>query len=236
MAWNCIKCGERIEAKFNFCWKCGTAKALPKSLAADRDLSLKDFADYAMPRPKRFIFYSFAVGLVSLIPLAIVVHGIPYTIEQNKLKGFSLSNLSLLAMWYGVFILLWKLSKRFRANPRKALVKDLRGPILYLRPFDIEAKEGGLGDYNVDVRPDETLALALKGVGPLIAVGKPGDKLQPLGAIRLYFDHNSWQENVEALMSFSRLVIIEAGCSSRLNSSGLEWEMSTTIKRLNLNR
>nr|ALS90558.1 MetaGeneMark_Unknown Function [uncultured bacterium] len=105
------------------------------------------------------------------------------------------------------------------------LLTDRRRPIIYLRSFYEEAEPDAI--YYDKAKTDETLAQVLKTTGPLIAVGKPGDKLQPLGAIRVYFNDEVWQENVEVLMAMSRLVIIQAGLSP-----GLKWEMATARKLL----
>jgi hypothetical protein len=81
--------------------------------------------------------------------------------------------------------------------------------------------------YHDKVRTDETLAKVFKNIGPLVAVGKPSDKLQLGGAIRIYFNDDEWQENVKSLMDISRLVVIQAG-----HSPSLEWEIVTGIKCL----
>jgi hypothetical protein len=230
MAWNCAQCGERIRAKYTFCWHCGSPNVLPRISKTDRNLTLKDFANYARSRPKRFIFYSIALGLAALIVLLILVNGILFIIEEAKEEGLSVFSLSMFAFYLGIFILLLRRSKRYMINSQKILLKDARSPILYLRAFLEETD--AVGAYRDGAKSDETLALALKNVGPLVAVGKPGDNLQPLGAVRLYFDHDEWQENIEALMSLSQLVIIQAGYSSKLDQSGLEWEMLTAMKEL----
>ena len=211
--------------------KCGADDILSNALGDDSNLTLNDFADYASPRPKRFVLYSLALGLLALIPLAVVVQA-PYSIIKDFKRGSFELNPFILTFWLALFFLLWRLSKRFYANTRKMLLKDSRSPILYLRSFSLETSEESKRLNNLDAKPDETLTTVFKQVGPLIAIGKPGDTLSPLGATRLYFDHHKWKKNVEALMSFSKLVIIEANNPSKLSSTGIEWEISTTIKRL----
>ncbi|MDQ3816567.1 MAG: hypothetical protein M3362_02610 [Acidobacteriota bacterium] len=84
-------------------------------------------------------------------------------------------------------------------------------------------------------RPSELLLrVALKDVGPLVAVGKPGEGLPPLGATRIYLPHGEWKDRVAELMSISSLVIIETGSvTSQRNityqdyTEGLKWEMLT---------
>jgi hypothetical protein len=69
---------------------------------------------------------------------------------------------------------------------------------------------------------DSSIAIALKEIGPVVAVGVPQEKLPRTGALRLYFKDEEWQEKVKALMSISRLIIIQAGYTV-----SLEWEIKT---------
>ena len=44
--------------------------------------------------------------------------------------------------------------------------------------------------------PEQELADILEHVGPVVAVGKPGEPLPELGAARLYVSHDEWQGKV----------------------------------------
>ncbi len=70
------------------------------------------------------------------------------------------------------------LGRRFRSPPFSLISQlDPRQPILYLRSFTNEKKVS---------REEEALSQMLSGIGPLIAIGKPGDLAPPLGATRIY--------------------------------------------------
>lgn len=174
----------------------------------------------------RFVVYSicleFAAWSVFLL-LSITV----YLLLANRRATFEdFYNLSgLILTLILLFVTLRRVGKRFRLVSKKMLLTDTRTPILYLRSFYEEFEPDAV--YYDKAKTDETLAQVLKTTGPLVAVGKPGDKLQPLGAIRVYFNDEVWREKVEALMAMSKLVIIQAGCTP-----GLEWEIATAIKRL----
>jgi hypothetical protein len=48
-------------------------------------------------------------------------------------------------------------------------------------------------------------------IGPFVAIGRPGERLPQLGAIRLYVADPEWQEMVTRLMSEAALVVLRAG-------------------------
>lgn len=129
-------------------------------------------------------------------------------------------------------------SKRQVINSKEELCKDPRAPVLYLRPFHLDPPELPLiiapfrSPFEHLKRlsggaPEEALTKLFRQLGPVIAVGKPGEKLPQLGAIRLYFNDEDWQEKVTALMTLSQLVIIQPGYTE-----GLEWELSLAKARL----
>lgn len=128
-----------------------------------------------------------------------------------------------------------KLRQRFRFSPAESLLHDQRKPIVYLRSFHHDSPEIPLDDFRivagVDFRwgasSEEKLVTALQKTGPIVAVGRPGETLPQLGAIRFYFSDDEWQEKVLELMSLSRFVILQAG-----HSKGTEWEMLTVKNKL----
>lgn len=114
-------------------------------------------------------------------------------------------------------------AKRYRANALGSLARDARAPVLYLRSFAID--ESANPDRRSLKTHEEDLALALRHIGPVVAVGEPNEKLPLLGATRIYMKQDNWQQNIESLMSISRLVVIHAGLSD-----GLIWEIETAVR------
>ncbi|MGW1173287.1 transferase [Kitasatospora sp. NPDC002543] len=100
----------------------------------------------------------------------------------------------------------------------QALLRDGRRPVLYLRSFDDDeaaAREGA------DLRTREVqFAAALGAVGPVIAVGRPGETLPLLGAARFYLPLDDWQGTVRRLMDLSQLIVLRLG-----PGEGLRWEI-----------
>lgn len=214
--------------------------------SAETKPRLKDFARYALPTPH----WHMPLGvLLELVAWAVLALGLYYTsrlLGPGRGEWFWVRYLLLLAMFVYA-VLLW-LGRALRVNTREKLL-DEREPILYLRPFSHENRSLAAGDeadssprwasytdsaaralYNLlgpapgvtqsVTTNDDALAKALKDIGPLVAVGLPRETLPPHGALRLYFSDEEWREKVGALMTISRLVIIQAGYTS-----GVEWEM-----------
>jgi hypothetical protein len=109
--------------------------------------------------------------------------------------------------------------------------------VLYLRSFRDDVENVALGDG--PVRPEafdplthvgrlffsgrsmeEHLIACLRDLGaPVIAVGRPGERLPPAGAQRLYLPRDDWKRPVLDLMSRARLVVIALDASP-----GTLWE------------
>lgn len=128
--------------------------------------------------------------------------------------------------------LLWILSLKFRALKRRYVAKDAqrimqedtRPPILYLRSFkdDIDVSKS-IKNYTIE----EELAIVLNEIGPVITVGKPGEKLPLPGAARTYLKKNKWQKKVTDLMLKSKLVVLQIG-----ETDGIWWEMHTAFSKV----
>jgi hypothetical protein len=94
--------------------------------------------------------------------------------------------------------------------------------VLYLRSFadDVATSRFMAGGLTAE----EHFARILNQVGPLVAVGSPGEEQPELGAYRLYLDQSEWQESVAILMGRAKLVVIRTGLSD-----GLSWEIERAV-------
>ena len=101
-------------------------------------------------------------------------------------------------------------------------------PVLYLRSFtddDRAARRHGA------LTEEEQLAKALAWVGPLVAVGRPGEVLPQAGAQRIYVADEDWQRRVAQLMSQARLVVLRTGLTE-----GFRWEVERALTALTPDR
>ncbi|TWU34193.1 hypothetical protein [Novipirellula artificiosorum] len=111
-----------------------------------------------------------------------------------------------------------------------------RAPVVYLRSFAQDNMKQELQTTDQILHPvqarvsatyEERFAKHLRKIGPMVAIGKPGEKLPPTGAARMYVENAHWQELVVDLLHRARVVVIQAG-----STPGIQWEFSTAIERL----
>ncbi|MFJ9447206.1 transferase [Kitasatospora sp. NPDC101235] len=105
----------------------------------------------------------------------------------------------------------------------QALLADGRQPVLYLRSFaddDLAAQVDDSAAFVSIHSREEQLAVALGAVGPVITVGRPGERLPRLGAARFYLPLDDWQPAVLRLMELSQLIVLRLGAGE-----GLWWEV-----------
>jgi hypothetical protein len=137
---------------------------------------------------------------------------------------------------FGSLILGWSrfvgtVGRRLSAKTaQEVLQSDSRPPILYLRSFSADEKAPtwlGLPGPSFE----ENLRRVLSELGPVIAIGQPGERLPPLGAARMYVNGDDWQSTVSGLMSNAAVVIVKAGVTE-----GLSWEISQIVQKVNPRR
>jgi hypothetical protein len=111
--------------------------------------------------------------------------------------------------------------------------RDLRPPVVYLRPF---AKDESLASQVftsvLTIRvmsglasDEEQLAKAVAGIGPLLAIGQPGERLPKPGAIRTYATDAEWKDVVSHWLSIANLIIVRPG-----TSRGVSWELGHVFR------
>jgi hypothetical protein len=133
---------------------------------------------------------------------------------------------------------LWRRSRQYGAlSATDAMARDGRPPVVYLRSFhdDGEAAiEGAAGALArrvsrvfARVTPEQEIATILKRIGPVVAIGKPGEPLPELGAARVYVGNDEWQHQVGMWMRSASLVVIRVGASP-----GVLWELQQALLRL----
>jgi hypothetical protein len=109
------------------------------------------------------------------------------------------------------------------------LDKDKRSPILYLRSFDddgVPDLSGHKVQLGATLTVEISLAKALSRIGPLVSIGRPGEKLPALGTHRFYVDDDHWKQAVEHFLDISQAIVIVVG-----TSPGVEWEIEQAMAR-----
>lgn len=106
----------------------------------------------------------------------------------------------------------------------EAMEDDPRAPVLYLRPFAADAASSRLRGGKTE---EEQLAAVLGGIGPVVAIGRPGEELPELGAARLYVSDREWKAAVRDLMDRAILVVMRLG-----DTDACWWELEQVTARV----
>lgn len=103
------------------------------------------------------------------------------------------------------------------------LSRTQRSPVLYLRSFASDVADAK-ASWRVGVSAEERLCGSLRRIGPVVALGRPGENLPCAGAFRVYAEQEHWQAVFAALLRSARLVAIRPG-----SSPGFDWEITTLL-------
>ena len=110
--------------------------------------------------------------------------------------------------------------------------RDPRPPVLFVRSFvdDLLELAPKVEYFSRLFRKRLTLEEFLVGrqmtLGPVVAIGKPGEALSPLGAAREYVHGPGWQDRVRGLLGESSWVVAILG-----GGEGLKWEYEQILQR-----
>jgi hypothetical protein len=117
-----------------------------------------------------------------------------------------------------------------RQSFEKQVGRDKRAPILFLRAFkDDQAVLPRGGFFHRLLRAelgqrrlDHLLVEEFARFGPIVALGRPGQRIRPFGAARVYVGHENWQARVTELAEKARHIVLVAD-----EGPGVEWEIET---------
>jgi hypothetical protein len=133
-------------------------------------------------------------------------------------------------------------ARRSSSTPERML-------FLYLRPFELDARSVmqltvgascGIMAYLsllegfwvpisfvpliINISKEQSFQDALAPLGEFISCGRPGERLQPVGASRVYVK-GDWKQEITEYMARARLVIVRPG-----NSPSIRWEVCQVLK------
>jgi hypothetical protein len=120
-------------------------------------------------------------------------------------------------------------------SAQEALRRDKRRPVLYLRSFALDETlntrislvNRTLGLMSSSLTLEERVVKILNKLGPVIAIGRPGEELPTVGAARFYVSDDRWNQKVAEIVSVAQLVIWASG-----TTEGLRWELQYLLKML----
>lgn len=169
--------------------------------------------------------------MMALVPLAIIAH-------HPVFSGL------LTLEFAGLYV--FNLGRRMDRHGRQYLTPILQPDheprkgsfVLYLRSFDQDDELSKLDTYNELITTtlfsnkylqslltqEEQMISALRRIGPVLAIGRPGEHLPQVGAVRTYRPADEWQDTVESFLHRARFVFLVLG-----TSDGLAWELGRAL-------
>ena len=78
--------------------------------------------------------------------------------------------------------------RRMKLSATQLRARDRRAPVLILRQFGDDFLESGKMSLGGAPTFEHFVAAEINRIGPVVAIGRPGERLQPLGASRDYLD------------------------------------------------
>lgn len=111
---------------------------------------------------------------------------------------------------------------------------DRRPPVLFLRSFAFDPAADMTDIVPIffpQRRFEESLVRVLQPLGPVLAIGRPHEKLPETGADRIYVAEADWRAAVSYFTERAAAVFILAG-----DSAGLRWEMKHVLREMPLDR
>jgi hypothetical protein len=137
------------------------------------------------------------------------------------------------------------------------LRRDRRAPVLYLRPFVRDKEAAKIAtmrqemshtmQYGIIQKPEiekvlvgdnarigseeQHIVQVFERVGPVVAIGRPGEPSPPAGAVRSYVAEEEWKDVISDLMERAAMVVLHLG-----PSEGLLWEFETAVERVSPDR
>lgn len=189
--------------------------------------------DQAMARAGRKANGWILVGIGGLISFSSA--GLILNITQGKMEfGFGINSLLLAAACLGAILGpgLYVYGKRLKAPlAMEVLRKGGPPPTLLLRSFvddfaplpHVEKTMRNVYKLGSKDTLEDEVARVFRKVGPVVAIGRPGEKLPPSGAARVWLPDDQWQPCVHDFLACSAFVVMVLGDPK--DGDGLSWEI-----------
>ncbi len=129
---------------------------------------------------------------------------------------------------FGVFFI--ARGRQLRTRDATIAISEGKSLIVYLRGFDTDSSDHLIAPRRVswalkNIETNEDLfSQILRRFGRFVALGRPGDRLAPVGADRAYVSDSTWQDEVLKMLKAAEFIILRIG-----TTPGLIWEIKTAI-------
>ena len=219
-----------------FCGANLLALGLIVLLAGFRDLPL-----FTTAKARKGLLVKLAGANLLIVTFAMLVLNDPESAEESWVhSAIYLIGLGLFVLSARAGVVLIRRGWKYDAiAAEKLLEQDTRPPVVYVRSFKDDSQiilASGIRRWlsmvfawTAAISAEQELAIIMNRVGPVVAIGKPGEPLPELGAARLYVSDDVWQVKITDMMKQSRLVVIRLG-----PTANLWWEIDQAVKLLPL--
>lgn len=155
-------------------------------------------------------------------------------LTRGEVAGFPIFFVCFPAYVLATF-LLWPMLERYyklglrlqKVDAITLLSQDSRDPVLFLRSFrDDDLPDVGAGGLWVST-VEETLERHFSPIGPVIAIGRPGEAHPELGAARFYVSDDEWKIAVEYFLQRAAAVVLLMGATQ-----GVLWEVDRALNSI----
>jgi hypothetical protein len=128
------------------------------------------------------------------------------------------------------FLLLRFFWRRVRRPATDIMTDASYAPIVFLRSFSDEmAKVKSRRILNSAIRRserlEEILVSTVTAFGPTVAIGRPSERIPPLGAMRAYYSDDEWQPAIIDWINRAYLIVVMAG-----RSTMSLWELNYVLR------
>lgn len=216
---------------------------IPPADDAWRELLLTSLRDCGVQPAPRMVVLRYSLAILAMfftMGVAVILSAIMGQILRGAPSEMLFAGNAILALF--TVPVLARIRNRFLRHAWQSSARSAeselwragaRRPIFYLRSFALDeqlARPTFLERY-FGTRPFSTIeqqvTTLLRRLGPVIAIGRPGEKLPPLGAARFYVSDELWQRKVADVVKASQLVVWASGLTE-----GLGWEIAHLVQEI----
>lgn len=114
------------------------------------------------------------------------------------------------------------------AGAEQVLQYDTRRPVVYIRSFMLDGRLTGM---YAGFTAEQDICAEMEKLGPVVAIGKPGEPVPELGAARVYVGDDGWRTKILEYFDQAAYVVVQVG-----PTANLWWEIEEATRRVPLDR
>jgi hypothetical protein len=161
----------------------------------------------------------FVAAIATFAVVAVIV------VQLTQAMGVNIGAVTAQISTLVAILAFYMVMRRLKLSAAQLRSRDRRAPVLILRQFGDDFLVSGKMTFGAAATFEHFVAAELNRIGPVVAIGRPGERLQPLGASRDYLEGPDWRRAVGTVIADAGLVVFVLG-----DSESLLWEFRTAIE------